>query len=168
MFLGKQNDLICLVAESRQELLDSGIEFTSIEETEDNYVFDGSNYILEEDYLPIIKEQKQNENTQKAKDYIENGYVTYKNAQFETNSQTVGDLTATMLMLQAQGEPSTDWLSKDDKVVKLTIEDFVVLGGLIASFKNLTWNGTYLNYKIQIEEAETVEEVKGINIIYDL
>ncbi len=58
------------------------------------------------------KEAKQAENTEKAKIAIENGYVTFKEAEFETNAQTVSDLTATMLMLQAQASEVTEQASR--------------------------------------------------------
>ena len=113
------------------------------------------------------KQEKQAENTQKAKQAVENGYVTFKNAQFETNAQTVGDLTATMLMLQASGIETYSWLSKDDKVVELSVEDFSTLGGLIAEYKNAVWNEKYIAYKMAIENAETLEELNNIEIIYE-
>ena len=95
-----------------------------------------------------------------------NGYVTYKEAQFETNAQTVGDLTATMLMIQAGGVDSYTWLSKDDKAVELTVEDFVTLGNLIAQYKNKVWNEKYLEYKTAIENAQTIEELNEIELDY--
>lgn len=129
------------------------------------------------------------ENTQKAKQAVENGYVSFKDAQFETNAQTVGDLTATMLMLQAQishsealaeeSQNQTDsspavqndnisyiWLSKDDKAVELTLEDFITLGNLIAEYKNTIWSHKYLSFKTAIENAQTIEELDEIEINY--
>ena len=114
-----------------------------------------------------LKAEKQAENTQKAKLAVENGFVTFKNAQFETNAQTVGDLTATMLILQASGstEPYI-WLSKDDLAVELTVEDFGTLGGLIAEYKNTIWQEKYIVFKNQIEQAETLTELEEIEIEY--
>lgn len=124
----------------------------------------------DEEILEQAKFEKQAENTTKAKDAVENGYVTFKDAQFETNAQTVGDLTATMLMLQAQQDPNATylWLSKDDKVVELTLEDFGTLGGLIAEYKNTIWQEKYITYKTQIEQAQTVEAVNKIKLDYAL
>ena len=123
-----------------------------------------------EEFLEQARFEKQAENTTKAKQAIEDGYVTFKDAQFETNAQTVGDLTATMLMLQAQQDPSAIymWLSKDDKVVELTLEDFGTLGGLIAEYKNTIWQEKYIAYKTQIEQAQTVDAVNNINLDYTL
>ena len=106
------------------------------------------------------------ENTTKAKAAVENGYVEYKNAEFETNAQTVGDLTATMLLMQASGMESYQWLSKDDQVVELTLNDFGNLGALIAGYKACIWNEVYIGYKTQIEEAQTMEELNNIVIVY--
>lgn len=116
--------------------------------------------------LAKAKEDKNNENTAKAKLAIENGYVEYKDAEFETNAQTVGDLTATMLLMQATGLETYTWLSKDDKEVELTVQDFGILGGLIADYKGEIWQIKYLNFKTQIENAETAEEVNAIVINY--
>ena len=126
--------------------------------------------VLNPDYeaeeLEKAKEDKNAENTQKAKAAVENGYVEYKNAQFETNAQTVGDLTATMLLMQASGLESYTWLSKDDKEVELTLADFGTLGGLIAGYKAHIWNDEYLSYKEEIEAAQTLAELSEIEIIY--
>ena len=139
----------------------------TIEETDNALLAWGKS---DEEILEQARFEKQAENTTKAKNAVENGYVTFKDAQFETNAQTVGDLTATMLMLQAQQDPNAIymWLSKDDQVVELTIEDFGTLGGLIAEYKNTIWQEKYITYKTQIEQAQTVDEVNNINLDYSL
>lgn len=138
----------------------------------DKYIWDKSAKTLllnpnyDEEQLEQAKEDKNLENTMKAKMAVENGYVEFKNAQFETNAQTVGDLTATMLWMQTYGIETYTWLSKDDKIVTLTLADFGILGGLIAGYKAHIWNEEYLSFKTQIDNAETVEEVKTIEIEY--
>lgn len=213
---------------------------------------DGNWYLSEkcpqktyEQLLLEEKNKKYEENTRLAKLAVENGYVVFKGAEFETNAQTVGDLTATMLLMQAQqtpkqiqsdttngaavssssanisetdnlsgqaqqavilndsevsdtdyvtqdssatpqnddlissqnedstspqnadeDEPTYLWLSKDDKVVGLTLADFGILGALIADFKNTIWQEKYINYKAQIEQAQSVEAVNAIVLDY--
>ena len=213
---------------------------------------DGNWYLSEkcpqktyEQLLLEEKNKKHEENTRLAKLAVENGYVVFKGAEFETNAQTVGDLTATMLLMQAQrtlkqiqsdttndaavssssanisetdnlsgqaqqtvilsdsevsdtddvtqdssatpqnddlissqnedstspqnadeDEPTYLWLSKDDKVVGLTLADFGILGALIADFKNTIWQEKYINYKAQIEQAQSVEAVNAIVLDY--
>lgn len=118
----------------------------------------------DEEVVADLKQSKINENTSKAKQAIEDGYVIFKDAEFEINSQTVGDLTATMLMLG--DEDVYYWLSKDDKVVELNKLDFIELGKLIAGYKNSVWNNKYIGYKEQIEQATTIEELEAIVIDY--
>lgn len=120
----------------------------------------------EEQKLAEAKSKKQAENTTKAKLAVENGHVVFKGAEFETNAQTVGDLTATMLLMQAGGLETYLWLSKDDQSISLSIEDFGTLGGLIAEFKNTIWQEKYIAYKTQIEQAETIVAVENIVIEY--
>ena len=70
---------------------------------------DGNWYLSEkcpqktyEQLLLEEKNKKHEENTRLTKLAVENGNVVFKGAEFETNAQTVGDLTATMLLMQAQ------------------------------------------------------------------
>ena len=213
---------------------------------------DGNWYLSEkcpqktyEQLLLEEKNKKHEENTRLAKLAVENGHVVFKGAEFETNAQTVGDLTATMLLMQAQqtlkqiqsdttngaavssssanisetddlpeqaqqavilsnsevsntddvtqdssatpqnddlispqnedstssqnadvGELTYLWLSKDDKVVGLTLADFGTLGALIADFKNSVWQEKYITYKVAIEQAETLESLADIELEY--
>lgn len=120
----------------------------------------------EEQKLSEAKIIKQAENTRLAKLAVENGHVVFKGAEFETNAQTVGDLTAAMLLMQASGLETYLWLSKDDQSISLSIEDFGTLGGLIAEFKNTIWQEKYLAYKSAIEQAETIAAVENIVIEY--
>ena len=138
----------------------------------DRYIWDKKkkeliiNPYYDAERLLQAKTYKNLENTMKAKSAVENGYVTFKDAQFETNAQTVGDLTATERMMEKYGIETYEWLSRDDKVVVLTLADFGTLGSLIAGYKAHIWNEEYLTYKQQINNAKTVEEVEAIEIIY--
>lgn len=166
--LQKIPDFICTIPKEQWE------KFQYLQISKDYDIVDGEfvdlrqtpEYVAEK--LDIIRNNKLAENTAKAKQAVDDGFVVFKDAQFETNSQTVGDLTATMLMLQAQQNPEItyNWLSKDDKAVELTLEDFITLGNLIAEFKNTIWSKKYLDFKQQIENAQTLEELKEIEINY--
>ena len=134
---------------------------------------DGNWYLSEkcpqktyEQLLLEEKNKKHEENTRLAKLAVENGHVVFKGAEFETNAQTVGDLTATMLLMQASGIETYSWLSKDDQTVELTTEDFGTLGALIADFKNSVWQEKYIAYKTAIEQAQSVEAVNAIVLDY--
>lgn len=166
-FAYKIDDYLCTVDDNLWNefcILKLGVDY----DVDENGIIDlrqTPEYIAEQ--LAKAKDFKFAENTEKAKQAIENGYVTFKDAEFETNAQTVGDLTATMLMIQSSGINFYEWLSRDDKVVELSVEDFITLGSLIANFKNIVWNEKYIDFKIQIEECQTVEEVNTIDINYE-
>lgn len=168
MFIAKFNDIIIQAENSLEELLEKLEKqckfYTSIEETDIEYKQYNGKYLTQEEVLSDLKQSKLDENTNKAKQAIEDGYVIFKEAEFETNSQTVGDLTATMLMLD--DEDVYRWLSKDDKVIELNKLDFVELGKLIAGYKNSVWNNKYISYKEQIEQATTIDELEAIVIDY--
>ena len=121
----------------------------------------------EKEELMRVKKAKNAENLTKAKAAVENGFVIYKNAEFETNAQTVGDLTATMLLMQAGSIETYNWLSRDDIEIELTVEDFAKLGELIAEHKKTVWNEKYLTYKNAIEKAKTVTAVEKVVINYE-
>lgn len=168
MFIAKNNDLIVMAADTQAELLQKLVcmVYTEILETTENYILYNGQYLTESEVLQRLKVQKRQENTDKAKLAVENGHVVFKGAEFETNAQTVGDLTAAMLLMQAGGLETYLWLSKDDQPISLSIEDFGTLGGLIAEFKNTIWQEKYITYKSAIEQAETIVAVENIEIEY--
>lgn len=170
MYIAKNNGQIILARDTEEQLINDlqFMVYTDIEETSINYVLYNGSYITKEEALVTTKEAKQGENTLKAKQAVENGHVVFKGAEFETNAQTVGDLTATMLLMQASGIETYLWLSKDDIPVELTVEDFGTLGVLIATFKNDIWQRKYLYFKTLIENATTTEEVNSVNIDYTI
>ena len=170
MFLAKNNGQIVLARDTEEQLLsDLGrLQTDEIVESDEKYVLYNGQYLTEDEVLTNLKIAKQTENTEKAKQAVENGHVVFKGAEFETNAQTVGDLTATMLLMQASGIKTYLWLSKDDIPVELTVEDFGTLGALIATFKNDIWQRKYLYFKTLIENATTIEEVNSINIDYTI
>ena len=174
MFLGYQNNIIVFAANTKEELENlQYMPFTNIVETDEKYVLENGSYVKQdEEYfhnkIEDLKKSKHYENTQKAKQAIENGYVKFNGAEFETNTQTVSDLIATMLIMQSNGISAYGWLSKDDIKVDLTLENISFLGGLIADFKNMVWGEKYLYFKTLIEKAETVEDLENIVIDYNI
>lgn len=177
MFYIQQDNKIVLFDEDKQKLQNTiafmpQYEGLEIKEAQKGYVvYDFKLMTVEEMNEQLLleeKNKKHEENTRLAKLAVENGYVTFKGAEFETNAQTVGDLTATMLLMQSSGLETYMWLSKDDQVVALTVDDFGTLGGLIAEYKNTIWQEKYITYKTQIEQAQSVDAVNNINLDYTL
>ncbi len=131
------------------------------------------------DITPQVLEERKNEkleeNTNKAYQAIKEGYVIYKEAQFETNTDTTDNLDNKREICIVRGDSSAMWLSKDDQYVELQIntevpleDDFIKIGFLIEGFKDKVWGQYYMGYKQQILEATTVEEVDNIMINYPL
>lgn len=116
--------------------------------------------------LEEAKAAKHAENAACAKEAVEKGCVEFHGVYFETNAQTVGDLTATMLLLEASGQETYDWLSMDDQFITLTLPDFQEIGVRIAEYKQNVWAVKYVAYKRLIEESKTLDEVLDIVIQY--
>jgi len=153
-----------LVDNSTAEEIKANSDYFEIVDSE---IVKKSEDVIKQEQLAKSKAKKNTENTLKAKQAIENGFVVFKGAEFETNAQTVGDLTATILLMQQAGLETYNWLSRDDVIVELSVEDIGTLGQLIAQFKNAVWNGKYLEYKNAISKARTVAAVEKVVIDYE-
>ena len=138
----------------------------------DKYIYQNDEIVLNPSYevqqLKKAKEDKKEENLKKANEAILNGYVTYKNCQFETNTDNQSNMTSTANLMQAQGIQKTQWLSKDNILIELTLEDFLNIGGLILNYKTNLWTNIYAGFEAQIQAAQTIEEVEDIVIDYNV
>ncbi len=176
MFLGYQNNKIKFYTQEKLDEILYNIDKT--EEADEEYVLFGDEYLLKSsvinELLAKAKEKKQKEASIKAKSAIEEGFVVYKNAKIETNTQTVSDLNTIRQMCVVLNESSYNWLSKDDILLNLIIDkenpvendDFVKIGILITEFKNMIWTEKYTDYLDAINNATTLEEVENIDINY--
>ena len=161
------NNPLCIVSDDKwteYQFLTLGVDY-DIDENGITDLRQTAAYV--ENELSKKKIEKLLENTNKAKQAIENGYIVYKEAQFETNAQTVGDLTATMLILEASSITAYPWLSRDDISVELTIDDISNIASKIAEFKNTVWNEKYISFKEQIIQVKSIEELDKIEVRYD-
>ena len=114
------------------------------------------------------KQTKQQENLNKANEAVLKGYVTYKGCQFETNTDNQSNMTATANLMQAQGIEATQWLSKDNIPIELTLSDFLNIGGLVLNYKTNLWTNVYAGFEAQIEAAQTIEDIENIVINYNV
>jgi len=116
--------------------------------------------------LAEIKQLKNSENIQKAYEAEENGFIVYNDALFETSSSNISKLTSQFAMIQSGILESVQWLSKDDVQLTLTVDDIMAIGKLMAEYTGNIWNDKYLNFKKQINSAETITELESIIIKY--
>ncbi len=140
-------------------------------ENPDKYLNQNGEIVLNPNYeaqqLIQAKQNKQQENLNKANEAVLKGYVTYKGCQFETNTDNQSNMTATANLMQAQGLEATQWLSKDNIPIELTLEDFLNIGGLILNYKTNLWTNVYAGFEAQIEAAQNIEDVENIVITYE-
>lgn len=169
MFIAKNNDLIILAKNTREEL-EQALQFmvyTDIEETDKNYILYNGSYVTEEEILLDVKQKKYDEALQKANEYQQNGSVEYKNCVFEMSDSNRKNLSDTEEALKLMGETETTWLDKDDNYVVLSVEDiqYIRLNLILAEIQKL-WITKYPYYKELITNASTIEEVNAIEIDY--
>ena len=127
----------------------------------------------EEDLLADAKAVKRKENSLKAREAVDNGWVEFKEARIETNNRTSSDLGDARDACLALGEDTYSWFSMDNKLVTLNInknnlqdDDFMKIKTLIAKFKNDIWLDKYRYFDLQINNAQTIEELNEITLDY--
>jgi len=99
-------------------------------------------------------------------DNIDSSDTTYPQNDTDVILSETKDLTTDTSPTVQNDNITYTWLSKDDKLVTLTLEDFVTLGSLIAEYKNSIWSGKYIAFKTAIEQAETLKKLEKIEINY--
>ena len=122
----------------------------------------------EEQKLQEAKEAKYNEALQGAKDFIDNeaAYQFDENNHIEATDGNIGKMTAYALGFQTGTIQQVAWTSKEDNVLILNAEDVLrILTGL-GEIQSDVWNRQFVNYKTRIDNAQTVEAVNKIEVIY--
>lgn len=131
-----------------------------IRETEDELQAWGAD---DNDLLLARKEQRIAENDN-LRDTALLGGITYNNVLFDSDTDQKINLLATVNMMS--DEDTIVWFGMDNKGLLCTKADLMAIGGLITELHSFCWqNNAYI--KEQIEQAETIEEVNGIEISYD-
>ena len=122
----------------------------------------------EEQKLQEAKEAKYNEALQGAKDFIDNEavYQFDENNHIEATDGNIGKMTAYALGFQTGTIQQVAWTSKEDNVLILNANDVLrILTGL-GEIQSDVWNRQFVNYKTRIDNAQTVEAVNKIEVIY--
>ena len=118
--------------------------------------------------LERARANKYNEALEKAYEYEQGGTVEYKNCVFEMSLSNRHNLDNTQEALEKSGQTETTWNDKNDELVTLTVEDiqYIRLNLILGTIKKL-WIVDYPSYKLQIQNAQTTEELNEIEIDYD-
>ena len=164
MFIGKFNEHICLVANSVQELLDSHMVFTTIEETNEKYFLIEGQYVTEKQYIKIRKEQLHKENSDKVKEARYNKTFTVmindQECVFDTSEETQRDLQ-TAALVTASGVTYPNWVTNNNITIELTAEDvqmiFQQFFGIVSPLYTI-----FKNYETAIDKAKTIKQLEKI------
>ena len=123
----------------------------------------------EEEKLEEAKELKYRENDTKASDarYGQEFTLTIQEQEcvFDTTEQTQRDLL-TAFAVCSTGQTYGDWVTNNGVVLDLTMEDVALISQIFKEKSNVydKWN----LYKQAIADAQTIEEVEAIEIIYNI
>jgi hypothetical protein len=121
----------------------------------------------EAEQLEKAKKAKYAENSQKAKEARYNKEFTVtlqeKECVFDTSEETQRDLL-TAFDVCSSGITYDGWITNNGVELDLTLEDILIIS---ATFKEKSSvYGQWKDYKTEIDEAQTVEEVERITINY--
>ena len=172
MYLGYQKEKIKFYTE--QPLNQALYNIDRIEETDDEYILDGDNYVLKDaEYiakqLQLAKQSKYQEANSKANDYLQSGEALFEfepDKHIEATDGNIAKMNAYLTGLQAGAFKEVTWVSKEDEILTLNTEDVTTILLGLGQVQADIWSNQFLAYKNAIDEATTVEEVNAIEISY--
>lgn len=116
----------------------------------------------EDAVLEYSKKLKKDEINRLKDSAIESG-VSYKNKIFQSSEKDRNLLTSTVSLfsIARQVPEGFTWISKDNEFIPFTLQELIELGGLMANSVSIN-TVKARNLKNQIDNAQTLEEVKNI------
>jgi len=122
------------------------------------------NYLTQS--LSLAKKQKSELNLSNCYKYLDNAFIVYNNVQFEVSTDANTRLSTALTLLQLGITDTIDWVSKDDIKIPLNANDILSILALGADFVTNVWNNVYLDFKSQIDNASSIQELDNISLIY--
>lgn len=120
----------------------------------------------DEELLEEKRKNKLNEALGSANNAINNGAVKVtEEAHIETNASTLTDLNNERDRMVTLGLDKTEWLSKEDIPLQLTLLELEELINYIGKYKSNVWS-QYYTFKYKIENAQNIDEIAEIEIVY--
>lgn len=169
MFLGYQGSKIKFYTE--QPLNKDLYNLNKVEETNLEYVLDGDEYILkdaewERKQLELAKEAKYKENETIREQFLISG-VVYKEILWDSDIEQKLNLS---IQIPSMGdEDVVTWVAMDGITsLECTKADLMAIGQILTQMTAYVWQYKNPQIKTAIAEAETIEEVEAIEIVYDL
>lgn len=173
MYLGYQNGKIKFYTETPLNKELYNLEKT--EETDKEYVLSEGEYVLydadfKEKELIEAKEAKKLEASKKAYEYIKNGalYEFAEGKHIEANDGNISKLglAAVELVLNQDAESTIEWCTAEDETVNLNAEMLQKIVQGLKAEQTRVWTVLFPEFLKQIEQTQTLEEVKSIVIDY--
>lgn len=152
--------------------IEIGMEQRDVEQSEIDfqwYLTEKCPHYTEEEKFNIAKEDKYNENNYKASEFRCSQTFTLiiqnQECLFDTSGQTQLDLNTATNYCIATGGTYDGWVTNNGVELNLTLEDIALIGSEFKAKANVydKWN----EYKQDIDNATTVEEVEAIEIVYE-
>lgn len=166
MFLGYQNDKIKFYVE--QPLNPNFYNVDKWEETDQEYVLCGDEYVLKLDSKAVeqAKEAKYKENETIREQFLVSG-VEYKEILWDSDIEQ--KLNLSIQIPSMSDEDVVTWVAMDGITsLECTKADLTAIGQLLTQMTAYVWQYKNPQIKTAIAEAETIEEVEAIEIVYDL
>jgi len=169
MYLGYQNNKIKFYTEAPLDMALYNLDL--IEETEEEYALDGDEYVLKDaewyaKELQKVKEEKLKENETIREQFLISG-VIYKDLLWDSDIEQKLNIS---VQLSNMGEEDTvTWVSMDGVTsLECTKQDLMNIGALLTQMTAYVWQYKNPEIKTAINNAETIEEVEAIEIVYSL
>ena len=120
----------------------------------------------DKEILEESRKNKLNEALGKANNAIDNGAIKVtEKAHIETNASTLTDLNNERNRMIATGLEKTEWLSKEDIPLQITLLELEEVINYICQYKSNIWK-QYYTFKHKIENAENIDDIAEIEIVY--
>ena len=169
MYLGYQNNKIKFYTEAPLDAQLYNLDL--IEETEDEYVLDGDEYVPYDDTykakeLAKAKEDKLKENETIRDAFLVSG-VMYKEILWDSDIEQKLNIS---VQVNAMGdEDVVTWVAMDGVTsLECSKEDLLNIGSLLTTMTAYVWQYKNPEIKVAITNAQTLEELEAIEIVYSL
>lgn len=169
MYLGYQGNKIKFYTENELPK-----EFYNLDKsvyTEDEYILDGDCYVLYDDEykqkeLEKAKEEKLKDNETIREQFLVSG-VEYKDILWDSDIEQKLNIS---IQLSSMGdEDVVTWVAMDGITsLECTKADLLAIGELLTKMTAYVWQYKNPMLKTAINNAETIEELNTIEIVYDL
>ena len=168
MFIAKNNDLIILAKETKEELEQAlqMMVYTDIEETDIDYILYNGSYVTKEELLPNLKGEKLKENETKREQFLVSG-VEYKDILWDSDIEQ--KLNISIQVSTMGDEDVVTWVAMDGVTsLECTKADLLAIGELLTKMTAYVWQFKNPAIKTAIANAQTIEELEEIQIVYDI